>query len=256
LAIRIFCSTAANVSDVPDRDEIDGEEHPAPRWPPGWQVRHAAEVGSTNDDLFAAAAGGVPGRSVLVADHQVAGRGRLDRTWDAPPGANLLASLLLRDRDLVGGANAAVQRLSLAALTACERVAGVRPALKWPNDILLGGAKLAGILGQGGTGFVVVGIGLNVGWAPPGAARLGDGIRPLDVLAAMLSAFDELPADLTLLYRSRLATLGQRVRVELPAGRFLEGIAVSVEPDGRLVVDVAGAIHVIDTGDVVHLRGA
>lgn len=240
---------------MPDRDEIDGNDRPAPSWPPGWQVRHVAEVASTNTDLFAAASKGVPGRSVLVADHQVAGRGRLDRTWEAPPGANLLASLLLRDRDLSGGANAAVQRLSLAAVLACERTAGVRPALKWPNDVLLDGRKLAGVLGQAGDGFVVVGIGLNVGWAPEGAAKLDHGIRPLDVLASLLAAFDELPSDLTLLYRSRLATLGQRVRVELPGGRLIEGIAVSVEPDGRLVVDVAGVIHLVDTGDVVHLRG-
>jgi len=193
---------------------------------------------------------------VLVAGHQSAGRGRLERTWDAPPGANLLASLLLRDADLAGGANAAVQRLSLAAVEACTRVAGVTPVLKWPNDLLLGGAKLAGVLAQGGDGFVVVGIGLNVGWAPPGAARLGDAYEPLAVLDAALRAFDALPADLAVAYRARLATLGQRVRVELPGDRVLEGIAVDVRADGRLVVDSAGTEHVIDTGDVVHLRGA
>lgn len=215
-----------------------------------------AETGSTNADLLAAAAGGAPGRSVLAARHQSAGRGRLDRTWDAPPGANLLASLLLREPDLAGGPHAAVQRLSLAAVAAAERVAGVRAALKWPNDLLVGGAKLAGILAQGGDGFVVVGIGLNVRWAPAGAARLGEEVEPLDVLAAMLHAYDELPADLTVAYRSRLATLGQRVRVELPGARFVEGVATDVRDDGRLVVDAAGVEHTIDTGDVVHLRGA
>jgi BirA family transcriptional regulator, biotin operon repressor / biotin---[acetyl-CoA-carboxylase] ligase len=250
LAIRIFLSTAANVSDVPDRDEIDS------RWPAGWSVRHVAATGSTNADLLAAGAAGMPGRSVLVADHQAAGRGRHDRVWEAPAGANLLASLLLRDADLAGGPNAAVQRLSLAAIDACERVAGVTPALKWPNDLLVDGAKLAGVLAQSGDGFVVVGIGLNVRWAPPDAARLGDDIEPLDVLDAMLRAFDALPPDLTLPYRARLVTLGRKVRVELPGGRFLEGTAIDVRADGRLVIDAAGTEHVIDTGDIVHLRGA
>jgi BirA family biotin operon repressor/biotin-[acetyl-CoA-carboxylase] ligase len=250
LAIRIFLSTAANVSDVPDRDEIDRA------WPPGWSVRHVAETGSTNADLMATGAAGLPGRSVLVADHQSAGRGRLDRIWEAPPRANLLASLLLRDADLAGGANAAVQRLSLAAIDACQQLGGVAPVLKWPNDLLVGGAKLAGVLAQSGDGFVVVGIGLNVQWAPPDAARLGDGIEPLDVLDAMLRAFDALPADLTLLYRARLGTLGRRVRVELPGGGRIEGTAVDVRADGRLVIDAAGTEHVIDTGDVVHLRDA
>jgi BirA family biotin operon repressor/biotin-[acetyl-CoA-carboxylase] ligase len=248
LAIRIFLSTAANVSDVPERDEIDRA------WPPGWSVRHVAETGSTNADLVAEGAAGVPGRSVLVADHQSAGRGRLDRVWEAPPGVNLLASLLLRDADLAGAPNAAVQRLSLAAIDACQQVAQVVPVLKWPNDLLVGGAKLAGVLAQCGDGFVVVGIGLNVKWAPPAAARLGEGIEPLDVLDAMLCAFDALPTDLTLPYRSRLATLGQLVRVELPGARIIEGTAVDVRDDGRLVVDAAGTEHVVDSGDVVHLR--
>jgi BirA family biotin operon repressor/biotin-[acetyl-CoA-carboxylase] ligase len=235
---------------VPDRDEIDRT------WPSGWTVHHVAVTGSTNADLSAAGAAGQPGRSVLVADHQTAGRGRLDRTWEAPAGANLLVSLLLRDDDLVGGPNAAVQRLSLAAIEACERVAGVAPAIKWPNDLVVDGAKLAGVLAQSGAGFVVVGLGLNVRWAPPEAARLGDGIEPLDVLDATLRAFDELPRDLTLAYRARLATLGRRVRVELPGERLIEGVATDVYADGRLVVDAAGTEHVIDTGDVVHLRGA
>ncbi len=224
--------------------------------PSGWTVRHVAVTGSTNADLSAAGAAGQPGRSVLVADHQTAGRGRLDRTWEAPAGANLLVSLLLRDDDLVGGPNAAVQRLSLAAIEACERVAGVAPAIKWPNDLVVNGAKLAGVLAQAGAGFVVVGLGLNVRWAPPEAARLGDGIEPLEVLDATLRAFDELPRDLTLAYRARLATLGRRVRVELPGERLIEGVATDVYADGRLVVDAAGTEHVIDTGDVVHLRGA
>jgi BirA family biotin operon repressor/biotin-[acetyl-CoA-carboxylase] ligase len=136
----------------------------------------------------------------------------------------------------------------------------VHAELKWPNDLLVDGAKLAGVLAQssgapGAAGqVVVVGIGVNVGWAPEGAARLGDGVTPLEVLAALLRAFDELPADIAPLYRSRLGTLGREVRVERGDG-VLEGRAVDVEADGRLVViDDCAITHRIDTGDVVHLR--
>ena len=223
-----------------------------PRWPDGWIVEHVATTGSTNDDL-AAAADRLPDRSVLVADHQRAGRGRLDRRWDAPPGSNLLVSLLFRHvPDLPGELT---RRVGLAALGACDRTAGVRAGLKWPNDLVLDGAKLAGILAERvPSGPVVVGLGLNVRWAPAGAARLGDAIDPLEVLAALLTAYDELPNDVFEQYRGQLVTLGEDVRVELPAG-MIEGRAVDLEPDGRLiVVDGAGVRHRLDTGDVVHLR--
>jgi BirA family biotin operon repressor/biotin-[acetyl-CoA-carboxylase] ligase len=214
-----------------------------------------AETGSTNADLLAAAAQGAADRSVLVALHQTAGRGRLDRRWDAPPGVNLLASLLFRD--FAGSPHVLTQRVGLAALAACRRLAGVNAELKWPNDVLLEGAKLAGILAQAQFGerpAVVVGIGINVGWAPEGAALLGTGIDPLDLVAGLLSAYDELPTDVWPLYRRHLATLGKRVRVEL-ADRVVEGRAVDVEPDGRLVVVDDDAVpHRFDAGDVVHLR--
>ena len=229
---------------------------PARIWPAGWHVRVIDETGSTNADLLVAAAAGAPNRSVLAARHQTAGRGRLDRTWVAPPGANLLVSLLFTDVPHV--AHVLTQRVGVAAAIACDQVAGATPTLKWPNDLLLGDAKLAGVLAQStfvdGRQAVVVGIGVNVGWAPPDAARLGDGIDPLAVLAALLVALDELPADIAPEYRSRLGTLGREVRVEVPTGT-IEGRAVDVEPDGRLLVlDACGITHRVDTGDVIHLR--
>jgi BirA family biotin operon repressor/biotin-[acetyl-CoA-carboxylase] ligase len=225
-----------------------------------WHVEWVAETGSTNADLLAAGAAGAPDRTVLVADHQTAGRGRLDRRWEAPPGANLLATLLLRH--VPAHPHELTQRVALAAAIACERTAGVSATLKWPNDLLLDGAKLAGVLAQAGADFVVVGIGLNVGWAPPDAARLGDGVTPREVLDALLTAFDELApladrGDIRDLYRARLGTIGLQVRVELPDDRVITGRAVDVEPDGRLVVlDECAITHRIDTGDVVHLRPA
>lgn len=240
-----------------DRPDAIPSAQPPDRWPAGWRVEVVDETGSTNADLLAAAAAGAPDRTVRMARHQTAGRGRLDRRWEAPPGVNLLVSLLFRP--VVGPPHELVQRVGLAALAACERVAGVRALLKWPNDLLVDDRKLAGILAQSTTvaegTAVVVGIGLNIGWAPEGAARLGDGITPEAVLAELLRAFDALPADLHDLYRSRLGTIGRAVRVQRSDDSVVEGRAVDVEADGRLVVlDPCGVTHRIDTGDVTHLR--
>jgi BirA family biotin operon repressor/biotin-[acetyl-CoA-carboxylase] ligase len=221
-------------------------------WPPGWTVEQVAETGSTNADLLATAAAR-PDRSVLVAGHQTAGRGRLDRRWDAPPGANLLVSLLFH-RTPADPAEL-TRRVGLAAVDASGAVAGITAVLKWPNDVLVDDRKLAGILAErSAAGSVVVGIGLNVRWAPEGAARLGPELDPLDVLAAVLAAYDALPADIAGRYRNALATIGRGVRIEL-AGRVVEGTATDVDGDGRLVVvDRSGATHRIDAGDVIHLR--
>jgi BirA family biotin operon repressor/biotin-[acetyl-CoA-carboxylase] ligase len=252
LAIRIFFSIGANLCGM--NTPIATWQ---PDWPRGWQVRVVDETGSTNADLLAAAADGAPDRTVLAARHQTAGRGRLDRTWEAPPGANLLVSLLFRP--VPEHPHVLTQRVALAAALACERVAGVRPELKWPNDLLVDGAKLAGVLAQarlGADSAVVVGIGVNCGWAPPEGARLGDGVQPLALLAEMLRMYDELPLDVTGLYRERLCTLGLRVRVELPEG-VVVGTATDVEADGRLLVTDDDAVaHRFAVGDVVHVRPA
>jgi BirA family biotin operon repressor/biotin-[acetyl-CoA-carboxylase] ligase len=153
------------------------------------------------------------------------------------------------------------RRVSLAALDAVRaRRPDADVRLKWPNDILLDGAKVAGLLAQrDATGAVVVGIGINVGWAPAGAAQLGEGIERADLLARMLAAYDALaadPADVSDRYRRELATIGQRVRVETPSGPIL-GTATDVTATGRLVLrDDNGAVHEIDVGDVTHLRPA
>lgn len=146
-------------------------------------------------------------------------------------------------------------RVGLAAIDAVERIAGVVARLKWPNDVLVDDRKLAGILAQrAAEGPVVVGLGLNVGWAPDGAARLGGDIHPDAVLAALLTGFDALPTDVHDRYRNALATLGRRVRVGLPGGDIV-GTAIDVERDGRLmVIDGCAVTHRVDVGDVVHLR--
>jgi BirA family transcriptional regulator, biotin operon repressor / biotin---[acetyl-CoA-carboxylase] ligase len=232
---------------------------------PDWHVDHVAETGSTNADLLERAVSGAPHGTVLVADHQTAGRGRLDRVWSAPPGANLLVSVLFREGFDLDRPHELTQRVGVAAVEAVERLSPWRPVLKWPNDLLLDDRKLAGILAQAGVGangidHVVVGIGVNLGWAPEGAAR-AEGVDRDALLDALL---DRLAArwgePIGPEYRARLRTLGRRVRVELPDG-VVEGTAVSVGDGGELVVrrDEGGGGGdrrdvVVTVGDVVHLR--
>jgi BirA family transcriptional regulator, biotin operon repressor / biotin---[acetyl-CoA-carboxylase] ligase len=223
-------------------------------WPLGWDVRHVDETGSTNADLIAAVmAGTASDRTVLAADHQTAGRGRLDRRWDAPPGANLLVSIVVAPVPAVPAE--ATHRVGVAAVAAVRRFVGADVApdvgLKWPNDVLVGDRKLAGILAQRVPDHdaVVVGLGLNVGWAPEGAAAIGpldanqdDPIDPPRLLRALLEEIDALPNDIAARYVESLVTIGRRVRVEMPAGADpLYGRAVGVDAAGRLLVaDAAG----------------
>ena len=153
----------------------------------------------------------LPVGSIVVADHQTAGRGRLDRRWEAPPGSALLASFVLEPQPL----------LSIAAGVAAAEACGPDVRLKWPNDLMLRGRKLGGILVEIRSGKAVVGVGINLTSAPPGAARLG---RPrdelLERLRAALSVWTSESSDRILeRWRELSVTLGRYVRVELP-GRF------------------------------------
>lgn len=238
------------------------------QWPNGWWVTRVAETGSTNTDLVKLGVEGAKHHSVLMADFQSAGKGRLDRTWVAEPGANLLVSLLFRtdetretqERPL----HQFTQMVGMSAARACMQLTGVLPDMKWPNDLLIDNKKVSGILAQGAPGFVVVGIGVNVNWAPPDAMSLAQAAptsttTPVALLNNMLSEIDELESlsaqQLHEQYSASLATLGQAVRVEMATGEFIEGHAIEVQSDGRLVVlDDCAISHHIDTGDVVHLR--
>jgi len=241
---------------------------------PAWSVKRVAETGSTNDDLADAARQGAPDRTVLVTDHQTAGRGRLGRRWEAPPGANLLVSVLVRPASATTAArlHGVTQAMALAARQACADVAGFTPVLKWPNDLLVDDRKLAGILAEavadgGLVSGVVVGMGLNVGWpeaatadAVSAAAVAGRAVDRDALLDAVLRHLDERlgqweqdPDTLRDDYRAALGTIGRQVRVETPSA-VLEGVAVDVRPGGELVVDTGGTRHEIGVGDVIHLR--
>ena len=248
-----------------------------PNWPIGWVVHHVSETGSTNDDLYERAAAGAPERSVVVADFQTAGKGRLDRTWEAVRGTNLLCSLLFRDDS--SRMHRYPRIVGLAARAACVELAGVRPEMKWPNDLVVGTRKLGGLLAVASPrdGFVVVGIGVNVGWSPSGATNLvaeaanasfsptseapgAESIAPLSLLSAMLTEIDRrhplVESQLHAEHRSALATLGLHVRVELREGATVTGIAEDIDEESRLVVrDDQGKRHVVEVGDVIHLRG-
>lgn len=241
-----------------------------------WTILHVAETGSTNADLLAMARSTSDGPSpaadhpspaadhtVLVADHQTAGRGRLGRTWDAPAGASLLVSILLREVP-AEGPHRLTQQLAVAAARACERLAGITPEIKWPNDLLVGDGKLAGILAQAGivngrVDHVVIGMGMNLRWAPEGAAKLCDDSTDidrdvlLDAVLAELDAVQSMPDGGALEYRRRLTTIGNRIRAELP-GETLEGVAADVLPDGRLVIVTSAGERIIDSGDVIYAR--
>jgi BirA family transcriptional regulator, biotin operon repressor / biotin---[acetyl-CoA-carboxylase] ligase len=247
-------------------------------------VRWVAETGSTNADAIDLARRGEPEGVVLVADHQTAGRGRAGRTWTAPPGASLLLSILLRPPAAV--VDLCTMAVAVAAASAVESVAGFAPQLKWPNDLVWSGngsaphRKLAGILAEADwhardEPVVVVGIGLNVTWPsdlPHDLADIavainhitGERVDREDLLIALLSELGPryaalVAGDRTRLldeWRTRSATLGQRVRVDLGSD-LVEGTAVEVTADGHLVVETPeGDRRTFAAGDVVHLRGA
>ncbi len=249
--------------------------------PPFTNPVRLAVVDSTNRYLRDAARAGAPEGAVVLADEQLAGRGRRDRTWAAPRGASLLCSMLFRPAPREGCSHLVPAVVALAARSSARRCAGVELALKWPNDLLAGEEKVAGILAElvGDPPAVVVGIGMNVswpaGWPPPGELeQLVAGATTLERVAgraveraaleeallhdvsaryAALSTEEgreQVRAD----YRAACSTIGREVRVELDAS-VVEGWATSVADDGRLVVELpGGATRAVDAGDVVQLR--
>src|SRR5437763_9636755 len=145
-------------------------------------VRRLGELDSANRHALELARQGVPEGLVVVADHQTAGRGRLGRSWEAPPGSSLLMSVLLRPSLAPERLHLTTVAVALAAADACEEVAGFRPALKWPNDLVVDDRKLGGILAEvPEPGAVVVGLGLNVLWETPSAelAEIGVALNQL-----------------------------------------------------------------------------
>ncbi|WP_310964438.1 biotin--[acetyl-CoA-carboxylase] ligase [Nocardioides terrisoli] len=258
---------------------------PAPRSPLGqpalqeaagsqWVVTLLPSTPSTNAVAVQQPAPG----SVVVADHQTAGRGRLDRSWQTPPGTALTFSAVV-DPGLPDARWPLVPLAAGLAVAEAVRRCGVDAVLKWPNDVLVEGAadgaegKLAGILVErtGQPPRAVIGIGINVDLDAdelpvPTATSLSLAGARVDrtmllglVLAALAEHVDALrvdPVALVAAYRERCATLTREVEVQLPGGRALRGTAVDVDVDGRLVVIVDGERVPVGAGDVLHVRPA
>lgn len=251
-------------------------------------LRWVAETGSTNDDVLALAQEGGTDGVVLVADAQTRGRGRLGRSWQAPPGSSLLASILLRPPLAPVDAHLASTAVGCAAAQACSEITGVEVSLKWPNDLIVepdptiagGGTKLGGILAESivdgeRLAAVVVGLGLNVNWpdeVPDDLRGLAIALNHLagapvdreDLLVALLRHLDgwcdrlasaEGREELLEDYRRRCATVGSRVKVELAHESF-EGTAIDITGSGHLLVrrDGSDTVEEVTAGDVVHVR--
>jgi BirA family biotin operon repressor/biotin-[acetyl-CoA-carboxylase] ligase len=231
-----------------------------------WDVTLLPTAGSTNE---IAAAGPRPGR-VVVADHQISGRGRLDRSWTTPPGTALTLSAVVEP-------NLEMRHWPLIPLAAglavgdALRAVGARPMLKWPNDVLLESGKVAGILVEriGEPGRAIIGIGINVDLAPselpvPTATALSlEGVTVtrtallggvLLALASRLEALESDPEAFVATYRDACDTVGREVEAHLPGGVRERGQAIGVDDSGRLQIQVGDRVVAMAAGDVVHLR--
>ena len=248
----------------------------SPQWS---QVDVVESTGSTNMDVKKLAAAGAPHRSAVVASSQSAGRGRLGRRWESPPGAAIALSALFRPRNLdLSQLGVLPLVCGVAVVDMLTNTAGLSRAqvsLKWPNDVLVEGRKIAGILVEAASlspVALIPGIGLNVSLRESelpvahATSLLLAGATNLDrteLAAALLRAlatreqqWEEHDRQLMADYRALCDTLGREVKVELPGSQELRGRAVEVLSTGELVVDVAGQRHVVAAGDVFHLRSA
>lgn len=235
------------------------------------------ECASTNAELRERATDSAawPHLSVVITDTQTAGRGRLDRTWSTPPGTALAVSVLLRDLPAEAGTWGWIPLAAGVAMTdaVAAQLPGREVGLKWPNDVLVDGLKICGILAEVAAGAVIVGTGINTAMAAeqlpvPTAisfAALGvavdadrlvaDYLVGLDaVMRALVRSGDAVASGLHDAATARCLTLGRTVNVSMPDGSTLHGRAARLAVDGRLVIDDGSAEHEVLSGDVVHVR--
>jgi BirA family biotin operon repressor/biotin-[acetyl-CoA-carboxylase] ligase len=233
-----------------------------------WRVSVVEVTGSTQDDLAALVARNEAiNGEVLVTEYQSAGKGRLDRTFDAPQSSALLFSLYLQPKreksewsflPLLAGL---VSTLAISELDPRFTV-----ELKWPNDLQIAGKKLGGIIAQATSNGVILGIGINVAMdrselpVDHATSLMIEEFAILDrnlMLASILNNFEGLLGrwedgeDLRHLYRERSATLSQKIQIELPGGEKIGGFAEDISPAGELILEGSQRITV---GDIVHLR--
>lgn len=240
-----------------------------------WRVHEFDSIDSTNTWVKNQGLQGATQGLVARADFQTAGKGRLDRTWEAPPRSSLLTSILLRPEVDPAQQYLVPVAVALAARAALVRLCGLRPELKWPNDLVVGNAKLGGLLAESlvdvnSKSALVVGLGVNLTWPGPRGAgstcvrdHAGVTLDPRAVLDLLL---EELEHRLSLLVQngstqlrnelsSALGTLGQHVRVEGPRDT-VEGVARRINEFGRLEIETSSGLRVIEVGDITHLRSS
>jgi BirA family biotin operon repressor/biotin-[acetyl-CoA-carboxylase] ligase len=233
------------------------------------EIVRLGSVDSTQTVAFALAERGAPDRTVVVADRQLAGRGRRGRVWQAPAGTSLLTSILVRPalpRALLATFSPTA---AVATAEALERVAAVAARVKWPNDVLVGGRKIAGILLEsrsvaGAVAPLVIGIGINLaqrefppelaGQATSVALETGRAVDRETMLATLLEAFDAWRARLETegfgpvreRWRRLSDTVGRRVTAD-----GVSGTAVDLDADGALLVDVGALVKRVIAGEIV-----
>jgi BirA family biotin operon repressor/biotin-[acetyl-CoA-carboxylase] ligase len=241
----------------------------------GSQVFTFGQVGSTNDVATALARGGAPDGSLVVAEEQTRGRGRLGRRWYSPPSSGLWFSLILRPRMCTDGSAVVSLASALGVAIALEETYGIGARIKWPNDVVVEGRKICGILTEAEFSgavldFIVVGIGINLLGKetdfPPEIRRVATSVQmesggPIDrgeALAAIAARIEGRYLDLQergfsgirrdILGRSWL--IGRVVRVETGAG-VVEGTAADIDDAGALIVrEGSGTLHRVLAGDV------
>jgi BirA family biotin operon repressor/biotin-[acetyl-CoA-carboxylase] ligase len=243
--------------------------------PFGANAHYYPVTGSTSDVARELAAGHAPEGTLVVADEQTAGRGRMGRRWEAPPRTSLLMSVIFRPRIPADQIYRLVMVCGLAVAEACEDVTGVTVAVKWPNDLLIGGRKVAGILPESAfTGeslsWVVVGMGINVNQVFEKDAPLaetatslrvviGGGVDRAALLAKIMARMNHWNAclgddALDQAWQGRCLTIGQRVRIQLP-GETIEGLAEALDAAGALWLrDEVGVLHRIVAGEATLLN--
>jgi len=259
-----------------DKDRLAGL---APNVVPDVTILVVDAVPSTNALAIERAQAGAADGFVVVAEHQTGGRGRLDRTWETPRGSALTFSMVLRPTAPTRSWPW-LPLLTGYAVDKALKAQGYDAGVKWPNDVLIGDRKVAGILIErietSDGPAAVVGVGLNVGMREdelpvPTATSLAvaSGVEPdrTDVLVSVLStlreAYDAWQAGgdhtglrLAESYAAACVTVGQDVRVEMPDGSVLTGRATGIDPGGRLVVDGPDGTSYVAAGDVIHVRVA
>ncbi len=241
----------------------------------GQRVEVVAEIGSTNDAAIAAGRGGEPEGFAILADRQTGGRGRLGRSWTSLSGLGIYTSILLRPATPPVGAPILTLMAGLAAVEAIQAVGKTTAVLKWPNDVLCDGRKVGGVLTEMATmgnaiGYVVVGVGINVGHRstdfPVEIAATATSIElsvghPVDrgaVIAALYNAMDRWYGvfrsgrtdAVVQAARRRTVTLGRPVTVMTDGGGW-KGVALDLDTDGALLVqDETGTVHRVLADDV------